>query len=195
MRRWKIVGVGLAFAALLTAGRLEARADPAPAARDGQHDFDGLVGSWTIHLKKRLRPLTGSNEWIEFDGTVVCRQIWNGHAEVEEFNVDSPANNIHIHGVAVRLYNPQTGQWSIYWANEKNGAMDPVPQIGHFSGGQGEDWQGEFYSQDSLDGRPIFIRFAWTNIATAHPHFEQAFSSDGGKTWEVNWITEQTRVP
>ena len=188
MRRWRTLGIGM-VAVLLAAGQTGARADPAPALHDGQHDFDGLAGSWTIHLKKRLKPLTGSDEWIEFDGTVVCRQIWNGHGEVEEFNVDSPAHNIHIHGVAVRLYDPQTGQWRIYWANERNGAMDPAPQVGHFSGDRGE-----FYSQDSLDGRPIFIRFAWTNIGTARPHFEQAFSNDGGKTWEVNWITDQTRV-
>jgi hypothetical protein len=158
-------------------------------AHDGQHDFDYLVGAWKIHLKRRMRPLTGSNDWIEFDGTVVCRQVWNGHAEVEEFNVDSAQKNIHIHGLAVRLYNPASGQWSIYWANEKNGVMDAVPQIGHFN-----DGHGEFYSQDTQDGKPIFVRFSWTNTTSSSPHFEQSYSDDGGKTWEVNWITEQTRV-
>jgi hypothetical protein len=158
-------------------------------SHDGQHDFDYLVGSWNIHLKRRLRPLTGSNEWIEFDGTVVCRQIWKGHAELEEFNVDSPEKNIHIHGLAVRLYNPASHQWSIYWANEKNGVMDATPQIGHFKEGRGE-----FYGQDTLDGKLIFVRFSWTNTTSPAPHFEQSYSDDGGKTWEVNWITEQTRA-
>jgi hypothetical protein len=159
------------------------------ALHDGQHDFDFLLGSWKIHLKKRLRPLSGSNEWVEFDGTVVCRTIWNGLAEVEEFDVDSPEKNIFIQGLAVRLYNPRTRQWSIYWANRKNGAFDTAPQVGQFAGGRGE-----FYGQDTLDGRVIYVRFTWTNTTSAAPHFEQAYSDDGGKTWEVNWITEQRRT-
>jgi hypothetical protein len=159
------------------------------ALHDGQHDFDFLLGSWKIHLKRRLHPLTGSNEWVEFDGTVVCRTIWNGLAEVEEFNVDSPEKNIFIQGLAVRLYNPKTHQWSIYWANRKNGVFDASPQIGQFEGSRGE-----FYGQDTLDGKAIYVRFTWTNITSPAPHFEQAFSADGGRTWEVNWVTEQTRV-
>jgi len=159
------------------------------APHDGQHDFDFLIGSWKIHLKRRIRPLSGSNEWVEFDGTVVCRTIWNGLAEVEEFKVDSPEKNIFIQGLAVRLYNPNTRQWSIHWANSKNGVFAAAPQTGQFEGGRGE-----FYGQDTLDGRTIYVRFTWTNTASPAPHFEQAFSQDGGKTWEVNWITEQTRT-
>lgn len=156
---------------------------------DGQRDFDFLVGTWKIHLKRRLRPLTGSNEWVEADGTVVCRQIWEGKGEVEEFTVDNPKAGIHIQGLATRLYDPQSRQWRIYWANERNGAMDAVPQIGQFRKGQGE-----FYAQDTLDGKPIFVRFSWSNVTGRTPHFEQAFSDDGGKSWEVNWITDQTRI-
>ena len=158
------------------------------APHDGQHDFDFLLGSWKIHLKKRLRPLSGSNEWVEFDGTVVCRTIWNGLAEVEEFNVDSPEKNIFIKGLAVRLYNPKTRQWTIYWANSKNGGFDPQSQSGQFN-----DGRGEFYGQDTLDGKAIYVRWTWTNTTSPAPHFEQAYSEDGGRTWEVNWITEQTR--
>jgi hypothetical protein len=161
----------------------------ATSVHDGQHDFDYLLGSWKIHLKKRLRPLTGSNEWIEFDGTVVCRSVWNGLAEVEEFVVDSPEKNIFIKGLTIRLYNPETHQWSIYWANSKTGTIDPAPQTGQFTNGRGE-----FYGQDTLDGRSIYVRFVWTNTTSSAPHFEQSFSADGGKTWEVNWITEQTRT-
>jgi hypothetical protein len=159
------------------------------AVHDGQHDFDFLIGSWKIHLKRRLHPLSGSNEWVEFDGTVVCRTIWNGLAEVEEFNVDSPEKNIFIQGLAVRLYNPKTRQWSIYWANRKNGVFDAAPQIGQFA-----DGRGEFYGQDTLDGKSIYVRFIWSNTTSPAPHFEQAYSDDGGRTWEVNWITEQTRI-
>ena len=157
--------------------------------RDGQHDFEYLLGSWNIHLKRRLRPLTGSNDWIEFDGKVVCRTVWDGHAEVEEFIVDSPERNIHIQGLTVRLYNPKSHQWSIYWANSKNGTIDPSPQVGQF-----KDGRGEFYGTDTLDGKAIYVRFAWTNTTSALPHFEQSYSDDGGKTWEVNWITNQTRL-
>jgi len=191
----RVLSCGIASSMLILSQasvvRAESTSNPAidATSRDGQHDFDYLVGSWNIHLKRLLHPLTGSNEWIEFDGTVVCRQVWNGHAEVEEFNVDSQEKNIHIHGLAVRLYNPASRQWTIYWANEKNGVMDAAPQVGHF-----RDGRGEFYGQDTLDGRPIFVRFTWTNTSSLAPHFEQAYSDDGGKTWEVNWVTEQTRT-
>jgi hypothetical protein len=188
----KYLGLGAILAGLVMLVQwMSTSADvktPVPVA-NGQHDFDYLLGSWKIHLKRRLRPLTGSNEWSEFDGTVNCRAIWNGLAEVEEFKVDSPEKNLFIQGLAVRLYNPKTQQWSIYWANSKNGAIDPVPQVGRFV-----DGRGEFYGQDTLDGRAIYVRFVWTNTTSAAPHFEQAFSADGGKTWEVNWITEQTKI-
>jgi hypothetical protein len=195
MSRQGGVGLGVVASGVLLVAQCgvtsagEAETTTNAALHDGQHDFDFLLGSWKIHLKKRLHPLTASNEWVEFDGTVVCRTIWNGLAEVEEFNVDSPEKSIFIQGLAVRLYNTKTRQWSIYWANQKNGAFDPSPQIGQFQNGHGE-----FYGQDTLDGRAIYVRFTWSNITSAAPHFEQAFSADGGRTWEVNWITEQTRV-
>ena len=134
-----VVAASLLFAG--ACGVTEADSAPATssvAPHDGQHDFDFLLGSWKIHLKKRLHPLSAANEWVEFDGTVVCRTIWNGLAEVEEFNVDSPEKNIFIQGLAVRLYNPKTRQWSIYWANRKNGVFDAAPQVGQFTDGRGE---------------------------------------------------------
>jgi hypothetical protein len=87
------------------------------AERDGQHDFDFELGSWKIHLKRLLHPLTGSNTWVEFDGTSVTRKVWEGRSQIEEFEVDSPTG--HIEGLTLRLYNPQTHQWSLYWANPK----------------------------------------------------------------------------
>jgi len=155
--------------------------------RDGQHDFDFEVGSWKIHLKRLLHPLTGSATWVEFDGTSVTRKVWDGRADLEEFETDSAVGG-HIEGLTLRLYNPQSHQWSLYWANSKGGPIFP-PQIGEF-----RDGRGEFYAQDMLDGKSILIRFIWTNTTTDTPHFEQSFSSDGGKNWEVNWITDQTRV-
>jgi hypothetical protein len=159
---------------------------PTPAGPDGQRDFDFELGSWKIHLKRLPHPLTGSTTWVEFDGTSVTRKIWDGRAQIEEFETESPAGRIE--GLTLRLYNPQTRQWSLYWANSKDGTV-VAPQIGRFKNGQGE-----FFGQDTLNDKPIFIRFVWSNPATDSPHFEQSFSEDGGKTWELNWVTEQTRV-
>ncbi len=158
------------------------------AERDGQHDFDWAVGFWNIHLKKLVRPLTGSTEWVEFDGTVVCKKVWDGRAELEEFNVNSPEKNIQIQGLALRLYDPASHQWSIYWSNASKGTLDLPPMVGQFSGERGE-----FYNQDVFEGRSVFTRFVWSGFTGNTPHFEQSYSVDGGKTWEVNWKTDQTK--
>jgi len=158
-----------------------------PAERDGQHDFDPLIGSWKYHLRRRQHPLTGSNEWVDLDGTGVCYKIWDGRAQLDTIEVDGPTG--HIEGLTLRVYNPQSHQWRLYWANSKVGILDP-PQIGEFKNGRGE-----FFAQDTINGKTILIRFDWTNLTTNTPHFEQSFSDDGGKTWEVNWITDQTRIP
>ncbi len=157
--------------------------------RDGQHDFDFEIGSWKIHLKKLLHPLTGSKEWVEFDGTSVTRKVWNGRSQLEEFETDSPGGG-HIEGMTLRLYDPQTHQWSLYWATSKSSAIG-VPTIGEFRNGVGEFFDTE---PSGPNGRSILVRFIWSNTTTNMPHFEQSFSDDGGKTWEVNWITDQTRV-
>jgi uncharacterized damage-inducible protein DinB len=154
--------------------------------RDGQHDFDFELGSWHIHLKRRLHPLTGSDNWVEFDGTSVTRKVWDGRAQLEEFETEGAGG--HIEGLTLRLYNPKTEQWSLYWANSKNATLDP-PQIGQFRNGTGE-----FYATDTLEDKQILVRFLWSKTDSNTPHFEQSFSDDGGKTWEVNWITDQTRT-
>src|SRR5271168_3096257 len=161
-------------------------AQQASAALDGQHDFDLLIGSWKYHLKRRLHPLTGSNTWVEYDGTGDCFKVWDGRADMDTIVLDGPAGRLE--GLTLRTYNPETHQWSLYWANSKDGKV-VVPQVGQFKNGRGE-----FYAEDTLNGKSIFVRFVWTDTSTNTPHFEQSFSDDGGKTWEVNWITDQTRV-
>jgi hypothetical protein len=156
--------------------------------RDGQHDFDFLVGSWKFHLKRLKRRLAGSTEWVEFDGITICRKVLDGRAEVEEMKVESGDKLIHIQGLALRLYNPESHQWSIYWANAADGVLEPNPMVGQFSNGRGE-----FYNQQVYEGRAIYARFVWSGVTSDSPHFEQAFSTDGGKTWETNWITDQTK--
>lgn len=156
------------------------------AAESGQHDFDFEIGSWKIHLSRLADRLAGSTTWVEFDGTSVTRKVWNGRADLEEFETDSQTG--HLEGLTLRLYNPQAHQWYIYWANGKDAILGQ-PMIGEFKNGRGE-----FYDQEPWKGRAVYVRFIWTNTTTKTPHFEQSFSDDGGKTWEVNWITNQTRV-
>ncbi len=155
--------------------------------RDGQHDFDFELGRWAIKLKRLKARLHGSHEWVEFSGTSLTRPLWNGLSQVEEFAVDAPAGG-HIEGMTVRLYSQSSHQWSLYWANQQNGRFD-VPMVGEFKNGRGE-----FYDQEMWEGRMIYVRYVWSNITAKTAHFEQAFSDDSGKTWEVNWITDQTRI-
>jgi hypothetical protein len=153
---------------------------------DGQHDFDFEIGSWNIHLSRLKDRLAGSTTWVEFDGTSVTRKVWNGRANLEEFETDSSQG--HIEGLTLRLYDAQSRQWSIYWANGKDGIL-AQPMIGEFKNGRGE-----FFDQEPWKGRAVYVRFIWSDTNTKSPHFEQSFSDDGGKTWEVNWITNQTLV-
>jgi hypothetical protein len=157
------------------------------AEPDGQHDFDFEIGAWKIHLKRLVHPLTGSHTWVEFDGTSVTRKVWGGRANIEEFKVDSPATNSHIEGMTLRLFDPKSHEWRLYWANSKDGILG-LPMIGRFRNGRGE-----FYDQEEFEGRTILVRYVWFDITPNSARFEQSFSIDGGKTWEPNWITTQTR--
>jgi len=162
-----------------------ASAPSVTAKHDGQHDFDFEIGSWKTHLKRRLHPLTGTNEWVEYDGTTVVSKVWGGRANLVELEVSGSAG--HIEGASWRLYNPEARQWSLNFANSAVGTLT-APTIGEFSNGRGE-----FYAQDTLNGRSILVRFVISDITNDSAHFEQAFSGDGGKTWEVNWIADDTR--
>lgn len=156
------------------------------AKQDGQHDFDFEIGSWKTHLSRLLHPLTGSNTWVEYAGNTVVREIWDGRANLVELEVDGPAG--HIEGLSLRLYNPQSRQWSLNFANSSGGSLTQ-PTIGEFKNGRGE-----FFDQETFNGRAILVRFVISDIAPNSCRFEQAFSEDGGKTWEVNWIATDTRV-
>jgi hypothetical protein len=173
--------------ATATVAKADATAMTASTLRDGRHDFDYAPGDWKIHIKRLLHPLTGSTTWVEYDGTIATRRVWDGGAELEEFKAASPTGPVE--GMTVRLYNPEAHQWNLYWATSKDGVLAGPPQVGEFN-----DGRGDFYSQDTFNGRAILIRYEWSATTTNTPHFEQAFSDDGGKTWEVNWITDQTRV-
>jgi hypothetical protein len=154
--------------------------------RDGQRDFDFEIGTWKTHLKRLVHPLTGSTTWVEYEGTTVVRKVWDGRANLVELEADGPAG--HIQALSLRLYNPESGQWSLNFSNSKTGTLSP-PTIGGFATGRGE-----FFSQETLDGRAIFVRFVISDITDSSCRFEQAFSADGGKTWEVNWVATDTRI-
>jgi hypothetical protein len=155
--------------------------------RDGQHDFDFEFGHWKIHNRRLLHPLSASNDWVEFDGTIVAQPIWDGRANMDVFEADSPTG--HLEGMTVRTYNTTSHQWNLYWATSRTGVFSLPATVGKFEGDRGE-----FYDQEDYNGRNIFVRFIWEVTAPDAPQWEQAFSSDGGKTWETNWIVNFTRV-
>lgn len=154
--------------------------------RDGQRDFDFNIGTWKTHVSRLLHPLTGSTTWTEYDGISIVRKVWNGRASLFELEVDGTAG--HMEGVGLRLYNPDTRQWSLNWANSTDGTMNS-PMIGEF-----KDGRGEFFDGEQFNGKAIFARNRFTDITPNSSRFEQAFSDDGGKTWETNWVMTFTRV-
>ena len=156
------------------------------SGHDGQHDFDFEIGCWKTHLRRLAHPLTGSTTWIEYEGTTVVRKVWNGRANLVELEAEGPGG--HFQGLSLRLYNPESRQWSLNFSNSAGGTLSQ-PTIGEFKNGRGE-----FYDQEAFNGRAILVRFVISDITPNSCHFEQAFSDDGGKTWEVNWIADDRRV-
>jgi hypothetical protein len=176
----------LAFQLQGLAQQNSSNASTQPSLRDGQHDFDFEFGTWKTHLSRLVHPLTGSKNWVEYDGTTVVRKLWDGRANMVELVADGPAG--HFEGLNLRLYNADAHQWNLNFANSGDGVVT-TPTIGEFHNGRGE-----FYDQELLNGRAIFVRFVISDITPDSCRFEQAFSTDGGKTWEVNWIAKDTRV-
>lgn len=157
---------------------------PAPAAaeRDGRSDFDWEIGEWTTRLSRLQRPLSGSTAWVEYEGTTIVRPVQGG-ANLVELSVEGPSGRIE--GVSLRLYDPEARQWSLNFAG--GGVLSP-PVFGEF-----RDGRGVFFGQDRWAGRTILVRFVISDVTADSARFEQAFSADGGATWEVNWIAVDTR--
>ena len=192
MRQFRLIRLGALVVGLALLWNRGDAQTAAPVAlkplRDGQRDFDFLIGKWKYHLRRLENPLTGSTppKWIEFDGTGECRAIWNGKAQLDTLDVNGPSG--HIEGLTLRLYNPESRQWSLYWSNAAKGTVD-IPTVGSFA-----DGRGEFYDQETLNGRAILVRFLILPVSADTIRFEQAYSDDGGKTWELNWVALDTRV-
>jgi len=180
-----------AAAALSLAGAAHAQtpaAFPPPATHDGAHDFDFLIGDWKAHVKRLPDRLVGSTRWVEYDGRSNHHKVLGTNANLEDFEVDDPRDHLHIKAQTLRLYNPASRQWSIYGLDMDAGTLDAPPQVGAFEGGVGR-----FYAYADWKGRSVLIRYEWSHRAPTDALMEQAFSADGGRTWEVNWICQLTR--
>jgi len=178
---------------VLCCAYLLAQTNPAPtkptarspvAERDRQHDFDWDIGAWKVHMRRLLHPLAESTTWVDYDGTDVVRPVWDRRANLGEVELDGPAGHLEL--LTLRLYNPQAHQWSINIASSAAGTLSP-PAIGEFKNGRGE-----FYDQETFNGRTILVRLGVSDITPNSCRFDQAFSADGGKTWEVNLIVTET---
>lgn len=162
------------------------KAPPSENPRDPQHDFDFLFGDWEVHNRRLKARLCGCTEWIEFEGTSRVRPLWGGAAQIDEYQGEAPTGRID--GLTLRLYNPAARQWSMNWSNRAAGTLD-TPMVGEF-----KDGRGEFYGQEIFEGRSIYVRFSWSGITPTSARWEQAFSDDGGKAWETNWVMTFTRI-
>lgn len=176
------------FCAILVTGVLAivGLSSNAASNHDGVHDFDFLMGEW--HVQHRVKRPVGTDPWLEFDSTCTNRSLMNGAANVEEHVFNRPAGVSY--GVALRAYDSKTGEWAIWWVDSRapHGALDP-PVKGHFVNGVGT-----FYSDATVDGKPMRVRFTWSNITAKSARWEQAYSFDAEKTWETNWIMKFERT-
>ena len=192
MKTWLTrAGMALSLLVFLLAHPAPSFGQAPPSAvtqsRDGSHDFDWEIGSWTTQLRYLPEPLTGSTRWVEYSGTSQVRAVLGGRANLVELSVKGAAGQIE--GVSLRLYNPKARQWTLNFASVRNGLLTP-PVTGAFDG-QG---RGTFYGIDTVDDRTVLVRFVISDVTPNAARFEQAFSADGGETWETNWIAVDTRV-
>ncbi len=152
----------------------------------GASDFDFLHGAWHIANERLVARLTGSNEWERFDALGDCQPILGGIGNIDDFR-PLGEGRAGFEGATLRLFNPANGAWSLYWADNVRCTLFP-PLVGGFN-----DGVGEFYGDDQHDDMPVRVRFRWAQMSATTVRWEQAFSADGGTTWETNWIMRFTR--
>jgi len=185
--RWFAVCVlGAALPFVPAHAQAPASAAAAQPPVDGQHDFDFHFGKFTTHISRLVHPLSGSTTWVQLTGTVTTRPIWGGKGNMEELEAGSGAS--HFQGMTLFLYNPDSHQWSQTFTGLGDGAPGH-PMFGSFKNGRGE-----FYDQEDFNGKMILVRFVWSDITPDSHHVEQAFSDDGGRTWEPNFVATLNRI-
>ena len=168
-------------------GSSTAVATPTTDRGSAVHDFDFYMGKWRVHHRRLKERLAGSTEWQEFDGTSEAWPLLGGAGNVDDNVLELPAGTYRA--VSLRSFDPASGLWSIWWLDGRNpGRLDP-PVVGGFM-----DGVGTFQCDDTFNGQPIIVRFLWSNITATTCRWEQAFSPDGGQTWETNWIMDSTRI-
>ena len=150
-------------------------------------DFDFFMGLWRCRHRYLARRLADSRHWLEFDGSCSARKILGGYGNVDESDISLPGQPYK--GMTVRTYDPTSGLWSIYWSDSRTPGRLTPPVVGRFEKGLGT-----FYGDDACDGHPVRVRFIWSHIKSHSARWEQAFSVDGGRHWESNWIMDFTRM-
>jgi hypothetical protein len=153
-------------------------------AKGGAYGFDFLVGRWDVANRRLRQRFAGCTDWDEFPGSSTCQRLLGGVANMDEIVMPTRG----FSGLTLRLYDVERRQWSLYWANSREGRLFP-PVIGQFEGGQGE-----FYGDDIDEGRLVRVRYIWSGITATSARWEQAFSINGGASWETNWTMQFTRV-
>ena len=162
-----------------------------PPAGDGRHDFHFLLGDWKVANRRLRKRLQGCDDWETFDAWQTNSSLPGGIGNIDDF-VAARWRPDYV-GMSLRLFNPQTRQWSIYWLDNQNGGLDPAgtllpPVVGRFDNGRGV-----FEGDDTLDGKPIRVRYIWSGVNTERPRWEQEMSGDAGRTWEKNWVMDFER--
>jgi hypothetical protein len=150
-------------------------------------DFDFLVGSWKVRHRRLKERLKGCTEWEEFPGTTTLRPIMGGAANVDDNVIELPSGTYRA--ASVRTYDAATGQWAIWWIDGRlpHGPLDPGMR------GRFEHGVGTFFADETIDGRPVRVRFLWSHITATSARWQQAFSADGGANWETNWVMDFER--
>jgi hypothetical protein len=161
---------------------------PLPEPGPAVHDFDFLFGTWTVHHRRLVTRLAGSDEWQEFDGTMTAWPILDGAGNIDDNVVELPTGDYRA--ISLRTYDPASDRWSIWWLDGRNPSRLDPPVVGGFN----DPAHGTFLGPDTFDGRPILVRYLWTIHGRDAIRWEQAFSADDGVTWETNWVMESTRV-
>jgi hypothetical protein len=149
------------------------------------NNFDWFVGTWTSKQRRLREVLAGSDDWYEFPGDHRCWSVLNGAGNFDEATFPTQG----FGGVTLRLYDKSRDEWSLYWASSRTGLSLP-PVVGRF----GDDGRGVFTGDDVYDGKPIEVRYEWSEITPTTALWEQSFSTDSGTTWETNWIAEFSRT-
>ena len=156
----------------------------APPHDGRMNDFDFLIGDWNVANRRQDKVLSGSTTYDEFPGFARCHTVFAGADNFDQ--IDFPT--LRYSGATLRLRDAETGAWSLYWASTRSGRLEP-PVVGHFT-----DGVGVFVGDDEYEGRPMKVRYTWSDITVDSARWQQELSEDGGATWELNWVMRLTRA-